>query len=269
MTLTTWDGHLRLDRPPGSRTVTLTLLTVEPTIEAELRTGLVAGFVTADPHGPPAFVGVTTADGRLPADVATLFGRRVADSVAALIEADGAGEWLQLDLLEIDELAAAWAPYRVRVVQETPAAAATTVGSWADGLWACVGLPDWRSALDAAGGLRPAGQFRGGDGERPEGADPSALRGDLLLPGVLASAAGCARAVSWTVRLGSGDTDEITVTADRVDPATRATLLVGLDDTAGQWVPFEADASGRLRARTRGSGGPVNLRFRTEPEDRS
>lgn len=265
MIVTTWDGHLRVDRLPDGASVTLTLLTVEPTTEAQVRAGLVAGFVTGDPDGPPARLTIATPDGQLPDDVAALLGTRVADAVAALAGTGAAGDWLQLDLVEVDDLAAAWAPYRVRVL--TPATAPdATVGSWADGLWTSLDLPDWRELM---GGLAPAPVFRsrgGPSGPDPGDRDPLVAGGRWLLPAPMAEEAGCGRTVAWSIRPWPDGTVRVEVETERVDRDRPAVLLAGVDEPGGAWEPLRADGSDWLRARLAVRGdGPVRLRFRTRP----
>ncbi|MFN2494804.1 MAG: hypothetical protein ABR608_02680 [Pseudonocardiaceae bacterium] len=264
MIVTTWDGHLRVDRPADGASVTLTLLTVEPTTEAEVRTGLLAGFVTGDPDGPPARLTIATPEGRLPDDLAALLGTRVAAAVAALAGTGGGGDWLQLDLGEVDDLAAAWAPYRVRVL--TPASAPqATVGAWADGLWTALDLPDWRELV---GGRAPAPVFRG-ETSTPD-PDPPMASGQWLLPAPMAKEAGCAPTVSWSVRTEQDGTVWVEVEAERVDRDRPGVLLAGVDEPGGAWEPLRADGPDRLRARLAVRGdGPVRLRFRTRPESAS
>jgi len=270
MIVTTRDGHLRVDRPPDGATVTLTLLTVEPTTEAQVRVGLLAGFVTDDPDGPPARLTVATPEGQLPDDVAALLGTRVAVAVAALAGTGGAGAWLQLDLVEVDDLAAAWAPYRVRVLAPATAPEAT-VGSWAEGLWTSLDLPDWRELV---GDLTLAPVFRGGSSgpvlrsgpSEPDPGDPPMASGRWLLPAPMAEEAGCRRTVSWSVRPGPGGTVRVEVEAERVGRDQPAVLLAGVDEPGGAWEPLRADGPDRLRASLAVRGdGPVPLRFRTRP----
>jgi len=290
--VTAWDGHLRVDRAADGATVTLTLLTVEPTAEASVRADLVAGFVTDDADGPPTRVTVATPQGRLPEDVAALLGSRVAGAVATLVDAGGAGLWLQLDLVEVDDLAAAWAPYRARVLRAAPSPAtapATTsdaaVGSWAGGLWTSLELPSWPDLVGAPSPFdfraghspvephRPVGHpvpvFRGGTAD-PPGSDPNppVAAGRWLLPAPMADEAGCGRTISWSLRPGADGTlqMEVEVDAEEGDRAGAATLLTGVDDPGGTWEPLRAEGPGRLRARlTIRDGGSVAVRFRTGP----
>lgn len=264
MIVTTWDGHLRVDRSPDGASVTLTLLTLEPTTEAQVRAGLVVGFVTGDPGGPPARVTVSTPQGRLPDDVAALLGDRVAVAVAALASTGATGDWLQLDLVEVDDLAAAWAPYRVRVLTAARVWDATS-GAWANGLWTALELPDWREFVRGPA-LSPV--FRG-EPTSPVGGDldPPMAEGQWLLPASIAGEAGCARTVFWSVRPGPQGTVRVEVETERVDRGRPTLLLVGVDGPDDAWEPLRADDGGRLQARlvVRGDG-PVPLRFRTEPE---
>ncbi|MDQ3150995.1 MAG: hypothetical protein M3R63_04485 [Actinomycetota bacterium] len=266
MVVTTWDGHLRIDHLADAGTVALTLVTVEPATEAQLRAGLVAGFVTADPDGPPTFVAVTLQDGRIPGDVAALLGPRVSAAVTDLLAAGRSGQWLQLDLVEIDDLAVAWAPYRAVTLVADQAVPTNrgALGSWADELWTCLGLPSWRDALRALGGP-PAAQFRGA--ERPgRGEEPGspAVRGTWRLPDELAAAVGVEPEVAWTLRPAPQDAAEIDLLARPTGQPSRAVLQAGLDDGSQRWVPFEADATGGLRARLISADDPVSVRFRSE-----
>lgn len=267
MGVTTWDGYLRIDHLADAGTVALTLLTVEPATEAELRAGLVAGFVTADPHGPPTFVAVTLQDGRLPDDVAALLGPRVSAAVAGTLAEGRAGQWLPLGLVEIDDLAAAWAPYRsVALAASRPVPAGRgTLGSWAGELWTCLGLPGWQEALRAAGGPRPAAQFRGGGrGPREDEPGPPTVRGTWRLPDELATAVGVQPDVAWTMSPAARDAVEIDLRVQLTGQRARAVLQAGLDDGAQRWEPFEPDPSGGLWARLAGSDEPVRVRFRSE-----
>lgn len=277
MGLTTWDGHLRVDRDPAGTAVTLTLLTLEPTTEAPLRSGLVAGFVTGDAQGPPAFVRVATVDGRLPVDIAVLLGARVSSAAEAVAGGDGAGTWLQLEPDEIDDLAVAWAPYRVRVLLSAPSVTATPVpvGAWAGGLWACAGLPRWsdvigsavrelgeglRGARDLGAPAQVAPEFRSSDAERAG----AAVGGVWLLPPELARAVGCRPALTWTVVSAGRTQVELEVVAEPVGQAAE-TLWIGLDDGSDRWVPLRTGSDGRLRTRVAGSGAATTVRFRSEP----
>lgn len=267
MVVTTWDGHLRIDHLADAGTVALTLLTVEPATETQLRAGLVAGFVTTDPHGPPAFVAVALQDGRIPDDVAALLGPRVSAAVADTLAVGRSGEWLQLDLVEVDDLAAAWAPYRaVTLAADNPVPAGRgTLGSWAEELWTCIGLPSWPDALRTLGGPQPAAQFRGADHEAP-GAEPGppAVRGTWRLPDELAAAVGVEPDVAWSIRPVAEHSVEVDLRVRPTGQPVGAVLQAGLDDGSQRWEPFEEDPSGRLRARLAASGEPVSVRFRSE-----
>lgn len=268
MVVTTWDGHLRIDHLADAGTIALTLVTVEPATEAQLRAGLVAGFVTADPEGPPAFVAVALRDGRIPGDVAALLGPRVVAAAAELLAAGGGGQWLQLDLVEVDDLAAAWAPYRAvaLVPGEQAPVSRGALGSWADELWTCLGLPGWREALSALGGPPPAAQYRGP--QRPpsdDEPDSPALGGTWRLPDELAATVRVQPDVEWNLRPAvEQDAVEIDLRVRSTGQPPRAVLQAGLDDEAQRWVPFEADAAGELRARLVSSDDPVSVRFRSQ-----
>ncbi|CAN5840076.1 hypothetical protein BH18ACT7_BH18ACT7_15460 [soil metagenome] len=269
MGVTTWDGHLRIDHLADAGAIALTLLTVEPVTEAELRTGLIAGFVTADPQGPPTFVAVALQDGRIPDDVATLLGPRVSMAVADLLAASRSGQWLQLDLVEIDDLAVAWAPYRAfTLVADQPVPTSRgALGSWADELWTCLGLPIWHDALRALG-VPPAAQLRGSDQPaRGDESDSPVVRGTWRLPDDLAAAVDVDPDVAWTLRPAAQDVIEIDLRVQPVQPIGQppgAVLHAGLDDGSQRWVPFEADATGGLRARLISSDDPVSVRFRSQ-----
>lgn len=267
MVVTAWDGHLRIDHLADAGTVALTLLTVEPVTEAQLRTGLAAGFVTADPHGPPAFVSVALQGGQIPDDVSALLGPRVSAAVADTLATGRSGQWLQLDLIELDDLAAAWAPYRAVALvadQQMPTSRGA-LGSWAEELWTCLGLPSWRDALRALDG--PTAQFRGADqptrGDEPGSPD---VRGTWRLPDELAAAVGVDPEVAWTLRPAAEDAVEIDLRVRLTGQPPRATLQAGLDDGSQLWVPFEADAAGGLGARLVSSDEPVTVRFRSESQ---
>ncbi|WP_156753391.1 hypothetical protein [Actinokineospora pegani] len=257
--MTTWDGQLRIDHLADAGTVVLTLITVEPATEMRLRAGLVAEFVAADLHGPPASVVVALQNGRLPWDVAQLLGARVSAAVADLLGAGRSGQWLDLDLVEVDNLAVAWAPYRV--VTLAPASASTgALGVWADELWTCLGVRGWRDALRALSGPAPAvGTFRGDD---PALAD--ALQGTWRLPDELAAVVGVEPEVTWSLRRTEQDAIEIDLRARSSGRPARAVLQAGLDDRSQRWAPFETEGSGGLRARLAASEEAVSVRFRSE-----
>lgn len=262
MGVTTWDGHLRIDHLADTATVAVTLLTVEPTTQTELRTGLVAGFVSTDPDGPPAFVAFALRDGRVPDDIAALLGPRVSAAVAELLDTGRPGEWLQLDLVEVDDLATAWLPYRARVASTTDApvqARTGTLGSWAEELWTCLGLPGLGDALR---GRQPAGQFRG----EPTGEEPDSpvARGTWRLPDELAAAVGVQPEVSWTMVSAAGDTVRVDLALRATGRPAPAVLRVSADDGSQRWVGFDADPSGGLHASVTGPDRPWNLRFRSE-----
>ncbi|QFZ19628.1 hypothetical protein [Saccharothrix syringae] len=260
MVMTTWDGHLRIDHLADAGTVTLTLVTVEPATEVRLRAGLVAGFVTADPHGPPASVAAALQDGRLPDDVVALLGPRVAAAVAELLATGRRGRWLQLDLVEVDDLAAAWAPYRGVALESGPRATSGALGSWAGELWTCLGVRGWRDLLRSLGEPAHAlGPVRS-DGTPPTGV-PS---GTWRLPDALAAAVGVAPEVAWELRLGGPGGAVVELLARPTGRPAGAVLQAGVDDGSQRWVPFEADGAGGLRARLTGFDEAVSVRFRSE-----
>lgn len=260
MVMTTWDGHLRIDHPVGADTVILTLVTVEPATEARLRAGLIAGFVTADAHGPPALVAVDLRDGQVPADVAALLGPRVSAAVADLRARNRSGQWLQLDLLELDDLAAAWAPYRAITLEPggEESARSGALGSWASELWTCLGPSSWRDALRS---LAPPPDLVFRDGDRPVPPEP---RGTWRLPDELATTVGVRPEVEWELRKNERDEVEIEMRVRSTGQLSRAELQVSLDDGSQRWTTFEAAGTGVLRARLIGSDHPVSVRFRSE-----
>lgn len=265
MVVTTWDGHLRIDHLPDADTIALSLVTLEPATETQLRTGLVAGFVTADPDGPPAFVAVALQDGRLPDDVAALLGPRVSAAATDLLAEGRSGQWLQLDLIEIDDLAAAWAPYRAVTLVADQAVPTNrgALGSWADELWTCVGLPSWRDALRALGGP-PAAQFRGAQRPPPDDEPGSpALEGTWQLPDELAAAAGVQPQVRWELRAAAPDAVQIELRALPTGQPPGAVLQAGLDDGSQRWVAFEADPTGELGVTLVSSADSVRVRLRS------
>lgn len=269
MITTTWDGRLRIDHVAGADadTVALTLITLEPARELRLRPGLVVGFVPADPHGPPTFIAVGLRQDAVPADVVTLLGPRVSAAVADVVDDGVPGRWLQLDLVEVNNLATAWAPYRAVVLESArPAPVSTgTLGSWANELWTCLGLPDWRTALMPHTGTSHA--FRGQDrspGEKEPG--PSELRGTWRLPEELAATVGVDPEVNWTLRsrkTETTDTVDIELRARPTGPTRRAGLQAGVDDGAQHWATFEPDKSGILRARLVSDDEEPSVRFRS------
>ncbi|QIZ33683.1 hypothetical protein [Saccharopolyspora sp. ASAGF58] len=258
MSVITWDGHLRIDHLPDRGTVAITLLTAEPTLEVQLRNGLVAGFVAADPEGPPTFVSVALRDNGVPDDVAELLGPRVAAAVADAIAAGGPGGWLELDLGEVDGLAEAWAPYRAVALEPAIPAPRGTLGAWAGELWTRLDLAGWAGALRG-----PELRFRSGEsGERE--ADPPAAQEIWRLPDELAAAVGVAPEVTWTIRPLAGGAVEIGLAVRPAGGTANAVLQAGLDDGSQHWETFEPDPSGVLRARLVASGDPVGVRFRSE-----
>jgi hypothetical protein len=271
MAITTWDGHLRIDHLPATGTVAITLLSVETSRDATPRAGLAVGFPTTDGYGPPTFVSVALRDGRVPEDVTALLGPRVSTAIADLLDGGRTGEWLQLDLVELDELAAAWAPYRAVVpVDDQPVTASSgLLGSLAGQLWTYLGLPSWQEALAELGPHRLAPTYRGmDDGPPADEQDASLPRGTLRLPDELAAATGVLPGVSWTMRETAAGTVEIDLRARMTGQPASAVLQAGPDDGSQRWVSFQARATGGLLARFEASGEPLNVRFRAEQEDR-
>jgi hypothetical protein len=268
MAVTTWDGHLRIDHLADTATVALTLLTVEPTGEAEVRPGLTAGFVTADPNGPPAFVAFALQDGRMPSDIAVLLGPRIAAAVAELVDAARPGAWMQLDLAEVNGLAEAWAPYRARVTIAVPVPVNVGVlGTWGKDLWTGFGLPDWRTAVLAM--TRPAATgFRGTDdpGREDAGAeepDPSRPQGTLRLPGEVAAAVGVEREVTWTMTQAADGTIQVRFSARPTGRTAPGVLQVSMDDGSQGWTGLGPGPADGLHATLTGPDGPWHIRFRS------
>lgn len=253
---TTWDGHVRVDYLPESRRLQVTLITVEPTREAQLRRGLRAGFVIDDPDGPPAFVAADLPAAFLPADLGELLGPRLAPEARLVIGEEPQVRWSRLGLSEVDDLAETWAPYRAVVLAgvEQPSRM-RAVGAWAGGLWARLGVEDIVAGIAALGPPTPAmGDVRydhddpfGGEPEEPE------VLGSWELPASLAQAAGVEARLQWSAAGGL-----VTVTARRV-AAPGAPLAVMFDDGRGRWTVLEPDGEGVLRAAIASSADPAVL----------
>lgn len=181
---TAWDGHARVTYLPDLRQLQITLVSFEPMDQASLRRGLRAAFVTDDPTGPPTFVSVELRLGRLPADLPDLLGPALYAATETVIDRPPRSRWVRLDVREVDELAAAWAPYRALVLSAaaTPAVANSAddflaqtahaartagraVGRWTNGLWTRLGVEELREGLAAL----PRGQlqFQGGQQAGP------------------------------------------------------------------------------------------------------
>ncbi|MEV0697265.1 hypothetical protein AB0I53_05010 [Saccharopolyspora sp. NPDC050389] len=254
MSVVTWDGHLRIDHLPERGTVAVTLLTAEPAMEVRLRSGLVAGFATSDPEGPPTFVSVALRDDGIPDDVAELLGPRVSAAVADAVATGGRGGWLELDLGEVDGLAEAWAPYRAAALDSAIPAPRGTLGAWAGELWTRLDLAGWADAL-RGGEL----QFRSGRTDELE-PDQEIWR----LPGELAAAVGVDPEVTWTIRPRAGGAIELDLSVRPTGDEANAVLQAGPDDGSQHWQTFEPDPSGVLRARLVTPGDPMGVRFRSE-----
>ncbi|MGW5643403.1 hypothetical protein ACWEV3_11650 [Saccharopolyspora sp. NPDC003752] len=255
MSVVTWDGHLRIDHVPERGTVAVTLLTTEPASEVELRSGLVAGFATSDPEGPPTFVSVALRDDGIPDDVAELLGPRVSAAVADAVATGGRGGWLELDLGEVDGLAESWAPYRAAALSSAIPAPRGTLGAWAGELWTRLDLAGWADALRG-----PELQFRSGR----TGGEREPVQATWRLPDELAAAVGVDPEVTWEIRPRAGGAIEIDLGVRPTGGGANAVLQASLDDGSQQWQTFEPDPSGVLRARLVVPGDPVGVRFRSE-----
>lgn len=302
MSLTAWDGHVRVDYLPRRGRVHVTLLTAEPTVEADLRTGLRAAFVDDDPHGPPAFIGLPVdAAGRLPAEAVDLLGERLFAVAERVVSHPPHSRWTRLDLLALDSLAAAWAPYRHRVLTamaepgspgtasgaRDPVSGLRGIGRWANGLWALLGVDDLRRGLAALPSADPV-FMSGGDEDDPgddadgfddffddsvesaptgRGADGTsgavAATGSWELPADIAAAAGVQPTLTWEVRRGVVDV----VVAPIGNRPPRARLAVSFDDGSERWEPLVLDPSGLLRTTIWSAAEPdrtPTVRIRTE-----
>ncbi|ABD11939.1 hypothetical protein ThrDRAFT_03390 [Frankia casuarinae] len=204
-----WDGFARVDyvdQTPGRRgrgRLQFTLLTVEQTMEADVRPGLRVAFVADDPDGPPVFIGVRTMGRRIPGDLRELLGASVVSVAEQVLAGPPRSRWARLDLRVLDALALAWAPYREQVLASHRAAAgqestATTEpdadlpidaadrrprsGSWDGGLWALLAVDELRDAdvdlpgaasLGMMGGNSGLGPMHATDGPQQRGDDPA------------------------------------------------------------------------------------------------
>lgn len=271
MTPTAWDGHARVDYLPHLVRLQVTLFTVEPTVEADLRGGLRAAFVVDDPAGPPAFVGAVLERGLLSDDLRHLLGPRLGDTADAVLAAPPRCRFVRLDLVEVDDLAQAWAPYRAAVLapagDHTAASAlggrrwASVVGRWAEDLWTAIHPGDLRTALTA---------IEGGDamrGDDPFGADEPAdgpvAVGVWALPPELADAAGIEPELGWAAQVDG----LIEVTARSSGSSVGGAVWVSFDDGSQRWARLADDGVGRSSARMATAVDPDRLpciRVRTE-----
>ncbi|WP_322761938.1 hypothetical protein [Frankia sp. Cr2] len=302
MSLTAWDGHVRVDYLPMRGRVHVTLLTAEPTVEADLRPGLRAAFVDDDPHGPPAFIALPVeAGGRLPTHVRDLLGERLFAIAEQVVDHAPRSRWTRLDLLALDDLAAVWAPYRHRMLATvadpgTRDAASgargpvpglsgiglSGIGRWANGLWALLGVDDLRRGLAALPSADPVFMSGGVDNGSVDDADdfddslenPSigggaedtaavAAMGTWELPADIAVAAGVRPTLRWEVRRGM--VDVVAEPAGTGPP--RARLSVSFDDGSERWESLVMGPSGLLRATIWSATEPdraPTVRIRTE-----
>lgn len=248
MGTTAWDGSARVDWVPDRTRLQVTVFTIEATVEADVRSGLRVAFARADPAGPPTFIGATLSTHELPAEMRLLLGPRlvaVADAVMAGPDRIG---WADLNLVEVDDLAAAWAPYRAYVLaaaaEPTAADRSAVLGAWGRGLWARLGVADLREALtdfrspDLA--FRMGGEsWRGDDGSTETGS----VTGRWLLPPALAASGGVEQELRWTA-----DGGEVVIVA-RTQPGTAAQLWVSFDEgERPRWEPLTPAGEGELQA---------------------
>lgn len=266
MSLTTWNGHARVDYVAERSRLQITLSTTEATTEADLRRGLRAAFVIDGPLGPPAFVSAELRFGSVPNDLRGLLGAQLAEAADAVVAGPGRSRWVQLDLAELDDLSAAWAPYRSVVLAGAPdpapirqrLALRAVLGETAGGLWARLGVEELRAAMSAFRPPEPVfrGDPRGSDD--PDGSDPSgedAARGTWELPTALAAAGGIDPSLNWTAR-----GRQITIVARSgpgSDPA--AGLWVSFDDGTDRWRPLAPVGANELRAQLASSADPDRL----------
>lgn len=252
MTPTAWDGHARVDYLPHLIRLQVTLFTVEPTVEAELRGGLRAAFVPDDPAGPPAFVGAVLERGLLPDDLRHLLGARLGDTADAVLAEPPRCRFVRLDLVEVDDLAETWAPYRAAVLASDAddASAPTalggrtwtsTVGRWAEDLWTAISPGDLRAALSAVGG---GDALRGHDDPFGEPVDGPVATGRWALPPVLADAAGIEPELGWAAQVDG----LIEVTARPSGSSEAGAVWVSFDDGSQRWARMADDGAGRLTA---------------------
>jgi hypothetical protein len=272
---TTWDGRVRVMYLPDKRMqLRMNLLTVEASVAALVRAGLSVGFVSGQAYGPPVSIAARLRDDAVPPDVSALLGARLGAVVRTVRDGPGRVRWERLDLSELDELAAAWAPYRMTVLARQPdpdpdldlepSLSRPLVGRWAGGLWTWLGATDLRAALAAH---RP--RFGDVRGEPPEDRGDSTDAGEpangiLELPADLAAAAGVWPELTWERSTGT----VLLLVARPVGPAPAVRLLVGMNEGHARWFPFAATPTGDALAvaldpaDVRDGGG---LRFRTEP----
>ncbi|GAB3735040.1 hypothetical protein GCM10027598_60890 [Amycolatopsis oliviviridis] len=253
--LTAWDGYARLDWLPAFGRLQVTLLTAEPTVFRRLHSGLACAFVEDDRTGPPAFVELTLATG-ITGDVPVLLGDRLAALASSFVRDGGGSGSVRLDLLELEEIAETWAPYRDRVLAPEPDPPAVSAGSWARDLWTWIGGGELREAV---GALASAGEgFRDG-GEVAWHA--------FTIPEAMAATAGVDAELAWAVYEQLGERGIVV----RAHAVGEVSLLAGLDDGSGTWAPFEPDGEeGVLLAELPLgdlSSEPA-LRFRTDTEER-
>ncbi|SFW92114.1 hypothetical protein [Amycolatopsis australiensis] len=252
--LTTWDGYVRLGWLVESARLQVTLLTAERTIYRRLHRGLACAFVEDDASGPPAFAEFTLTGG-LTDDVRILLGDRLATLVTSVVDAgrlSGAG---RLNLVELEEIAGTWAPYRDRVLAPEAGPPRASVGSWARELWTWVAGRDLREAVGALAMT--------GEGFRRPG---EVVWHSFTLPPEMAAAAGVEPELAWAT-YAEPEARGIVV---RARVAGEVRLFAGLDDGSGRWIAFEpGDEADELLADLPlgESAGEPALRFRTGTEE--
>ncbi len=297
---TAWDGYVRVDYVPeagrraGRGRLQVTFATVEATIETDVRPELRAGFVVDDPDGPPAFVRVSVSRGRLAGDVRELLGRSLVAVAEQVIAGPGRSRWTRLNLLEVDSLAGAWAPYRDLVLAAsldedsadddpdrpaprpragtprtgTPSARIPHAGTLEEGLWALLAADELTRSIAeladprAAGTLGHAGPIHG-DGVNQPDAAPAGASGAWTIPPELAARAGIEPELGW--ELGGGQVHVVArAAAGTAGPPTGSgpvpRVEVAFDDNADRWETLEPAPDGTLRAVIISLADPDRLR---------
>lgn len=249
MALTAWNGHVRVDYLPESVQLQVTVFTVEPAVEANLRVGLRAAFVVDDPVGPPTFVSAVLDRGVLADDVRGLLGTELSSAAETVIATPPRQRFVQLDIVGIDDLAQAWAPYRAAVLAAAaePRAVgwdahpwAAEVGKWADSIWTALSPAALRIAFASA----TADPALRGDPFAEVVDDASIATGEWALPRRLADAAGILPVLRWTAQADG----LVEVSARPAGTDSTAEVLVSFDDGSQRWSRLADDGAGGMRA---------------------